>query len=88
MMAKTESGQDWKQTAERLQEKGNVPKRRAQVVALRDAGRSLSEIRDELGLSNRSNVSVHLKRYREDDLAAAEWLVEEGPTVKKGEQKG
>jgi len=71
---------DWQQLAKELSEHG-VPQRRAEVVALVSKGRTHSEVADELGLSDRSAVSVHLTRYRSQDLPNARWLVKNAPDV-------
>jgi DNA-binding NarL/FixJ family response regulator len=72
---------DWQRLAQRLQDHGDVPERRAEVVALVAAGRTHAEVADELGLEHRSNVAQHVKRYRMQDRAAAVWLAEHGPEI-------
>ena len=72
---------DWQALAQRLQDHGDVPERRAEVVALVAAGRTHAEVADELGLEHRSNVAQHVKRYRTQDRAAAVWLAEHGPEI-------
>lgn len=71
----------WEDLAERLQERGGLPRRRAEVVALLATGRSHADVQDELGLSSRGQVSNHVARYREDDVPQAEWLAEHAPEV-------
>lgn len=72
---------DWMARADELQEKGGVPKRRAEVVALREQGLTYSEISEELGGIASSNISEYLSLYREQDLAGAQWLVEHAPEL-------
>ena len=72
---------DWRELAECLQERGGVPDRRSQVVALIATGRTHSEAQDELGLENRSTGALHVKAYREQDLPEANWLSENGPEI-------
>lgn len=69
---------NWQERADKLHEDGGVPERRAQVVALREQGRTYSEICDELGINHTSNISRHLDIYREQ-LEQARWVVENGP---------
>jgi len=71
---------DWTELAAELSEHG-VPQRRAEVVALVRHGRTHAEVADELGLSGRSGVAVHIDRYRNQDLPNARWLVENAPEV-------
>lgn len=71
---------NWIELAEELSEHG-VPQRRAEVVALVSNGRTHAEVADELGLSNRSAVAVHVDRYRNQDLPDARWLAENAPEV-------
>lgn len=72
--------ESWRELAEKLSQHG-VPKRRAEVVALIEKGRTHAEVADELGLSNRSAVAVHVNRYRNQDLPDARWLAENAPEV-------
>lgn len=75
-MSELDSG--WEERAEELRGEGNVPKVRARVVALREAGHTYSEIAEKAGLNDRSNAKSHVDAY-EDQLEKAEWLVENGP---------
>lgn len=82
----TDSAQEsWHELAEQLEARG-VPEQRANVVALRDAGHSYSEIaaKLEFGANNndRSQVHRHLEAYREQ-RANAVWLSEHGPEVQQ-----
>jgi orotate phosphoribosyltransferase-like protein len=70
---------DWRDAADRLADHG-VPYKRAEVVALVDAGFTHAEIVDELDMSSRGAVSNQVKRYREN-RANAEWIVAEGPEI-------
>lgn len=74
---------DWRDRAEQLTEHG-VPQQRAKVVALRERGRTYSEIAAELGFGeggeDRSQVTRHLNAY-EEQLENSEWLVEHAPDV-------
>lgn len=72
--------QTWEERAAELHEKGNVAKRQAQVVALIETGRTHQEVKDELGLDNRSEVSTHVRRYREN-RDEVEWLADFGPDI-------
>lgn len=72
---------DWVERARELHEEGGVPERRAEVVALIEAGCSHTQAAEILGLNNRSNVASHLRDYREEDLPQAKWLAENGPEV-------
>jgi len=69
---------DWRQRADELHEKGGVPERRAEIVALREQGRTYQEIVDATEINYTSNVSQHLDAYREQ-LDEARWLVENAP---------
>lgn len=69
---------DWRERAAELHERGGVPKRRAEVVALREAGKTYAEIVDATEINYTSNVSQHLDAYREQ-LEEARWLVENAP---------
>jgi len=80
------SGQDaeWSELAELLHKKGGVPEKRAKAVALVYSGYTYDDAADELGIeakSRRSQIAQHVKRYREQDLTEAQWLVNEGPEV-------
>jgi len=75
------AAEDWRELADELHERGGVPERRAEVVALVATGHSYSETAAELGLNSRPNVAQHVKRYREEDVPAAEWLAEHGPEI-------
>jgi DNA-binding NarL/FixJ family response regulator len=72
---------DWQERATELHEQGGVPERRAEVVALVERGHSHSEVADRLDLDNRANVATHVRRYRDRDREAAEWLAENGPEI-------
>ena len=72
---------NWQELAEQLHEKGGVPQRRAEVVALIETEYSHSETADVLGLEHRANVAQHVKEYREQDRPEAEWLAEHGPEI-------
>lgn len=74
------SEQAWEDRAKEIQEKGGVAERQAQVVALIETGRTHQEVKDELGLDNRSEVSTHVRRYREK-RDKAEWLADFGPKI-------
>jgi len=71
----------WRERATDLHEQGGVPERRAEVVALLECGHSHSEVADRLDLDNRANVATHVRRYRDRDREAAEWLVKHGPDI-------
>lgn len=71
---------EWKSLADKLSQHG-IPERRAEVIALIETGRTHTEVADELGLSHRSSVSVHVDRYRNQDLPDARWLAENAPEV-------
>jgi len=81
-MSETEP-EDWRERAAQLREHG-VPDQRANVAALREQGRSYSEIASELGFGadndDRSQVKYHIDAYR-SHREDAEWLVEHGPTL-------
>lgn len=70
----------WRELADELIEHG-IPERRAEVVALVANGRTHAQVADELNLSNRSAVAVHLDRYRNEDLPHARWVAENAPEV-------
>ncbi|WP_330633667.1 helix-turn-helix domain-containing protein [Halocatena halophila] len=72
---------DVQELAEILQERGNIPPKRARVVALVDAGYSYREVAEILGMENPDEVSTHVKRYRDEDLEHAKWLVENGADI-------
>lgn len=74
--AETES---WQDRAAELHAHG-IPERRAQVVALIEAGYTHSETAERLGMNHRSTVSVHVREYR-DQQADIEWLVEHAPDI-------
>jgi hypothetical protein len=74
-------GEDWETLAERLHDRGGIPEGRADVIALLATGRSHSEAADALGYSSTGSISNHVERYREEDLAEAEWLLEHGPEI-------
>jgi hypothetical protein len=75
----TADERDWRDVADELYGSGDVPERRAEVVALVDAGRTHQEIADKLGIE-RQNVSKHVARYR-DQRAASDWLLSEAPQI-------
>ena len=72
--------QTWDERAEEVHKKGGVAKKQAQVVALIEAGRTHQEVKDELDLDNRSEVSTHVRRYR-DNRDEVEWLANFGPDI-------
>jgi len=72
--------QTWEERAEELHEKGGVAQKQAKVVALIETGRTHQEVKDELGLDKRSEVSTHVRRYR-DNRDEVEWLAEHGPEI-------
>ena len=61
----SESGMDWRERAEQLQERGGIPEQRAKIVALREAGYSYQGIVDTLDLSSRGSVLNQVEAYRE-----------------------
>lgn len=75
-----ETEQSWEDRAAELQEKGGVPKRQAEAVALLEEGCTHQEVTDELGLEKRSEVSTHVRRYR-DNRGEVEWLASFGPDI-------
>jgi len=74
----SDTDSDWRDRADDLHSRGGVPKRRAEVVALREAGKTYSEIVDATEINYTSNVSQHLDAYREQ-LNEARWLAENAP---------
>lgn len=68
---------DWQARADELHERGSVPKRRAAVVALREAGFSHTEVADELELTDRSK-SAHYQRLYREQREKATWLTDHG----------
>jgi len=70
----------WEERAEELHEKGGVAQKQAKVVALIETGRTHQEVKDELGLDKRSEVSTHVRRYR-DNRDEIEWLANFGPDI-------
>lgn len=73
--------ENWQERAAELHEQGGIPKRRAKVVALVEAGRTHSEVADTLDMNDRSNVGSLLHLYREEDLSEADWLSANGPRI-------
>lgn len=73
-------GGNWRQMADKLSEHG-VPQRRAEVVALLSSDHTHADVQETLGLSNRSEVAVHVDRYRTQDLPNARWLAENAPEL-------
>ena len=71
--------ESWQERAADLQEHG-IPKRRAQVVALIEAGHTHTETAEKLGMAHRSNVGVHVAQYREQ-YADIEWLAAHAPDI-------
>lgn len=69
----------WQDRAAELQAHG-IPERRAQVVALIEAGHTHTETAEILEMNNRSTVSVHVAEYR-DQHADIEWLAEHAPDI-------
>jgi len=74
----SKSKPEWRERADELHERGGVPERRAEVVALRESGMKYAEIVDATDINYTSNVSRHLDAYREQ-LDDARWLAESGP---------
>jgi len=72
--------QTWQERAEELHEKGDVAQKQAKVVALLETGKTHRGVKEELGLEDRSEVSTHVRRYRED-REEVKWLAEHGPEV-------
>jgi len=72
--------QTWEERAEELHEKGGVAQKQAKVVALIETGRTHQEVKDELGLDNRSEVSTHVRRYR-NNRDEVDWLADHGPEI-------
>jgi len=77
----TDEPTDWEALADELHEQGGLPERRAEVIALVATGHSHAEAADKIGYSSSGSISNHVERYREEDLAQAEWLVEHAPDV-------
>jgi FixJ family two-component response regulator len=71
---------NWTDRAAALHDHG-IPEKRAKVVALIAAGRTHAQVAEELGMSNRGEVSVHVTRYRNEDKANAEWLAANAPDI-------
>lgn len=69
---------NWQERADELNERGGVPPRRAQVVALKEAGLRQREIAERLGLTEGS-VSGHVSSY-EDQREQSKWLLREAPS--------
>lgn len=59
-----------------LSEKGGLPERNAEVIALVEAGHSYREIEDLIGI-DKSTIADHVSNYR-DRLDGSEWLVDNG----------
>ncbi len=76
----SESTSDWELRAEALQNRGGLPAKRAKVVALREQGLTYAEIAEELGGVADQTVQGHIESAR-DDIAAAQWLTENGPAA-------
>lgn len=72
--------QNWEDRARELHERGGVAKRQAQVVALIETGCTHQEVKDELGLDSRGEVSTHVRRYR-NNRDEADWLAAFGPEI-------
>jgi len=68
---------DWEARADELRNQGDLPKRRAEVIALREQGLTHEAIADELEIS-RVTVTDHVGAYR-DDVDASRWLLEHAP---------
>ena len=75
--------EDWRELADDLEAHG-VPRRQAEVVALRASGRTYADIAAELGFGSdnddRSQVKRHLDSY-EERLEDSRWLAENAPEV-------
>jgi len=71
--------ESWQDRAAALQAHG-IPERRAQVVALIEAGYTHTETAEALEMNNRSTVSVHVREYR-DQFDDIEWLAEHAPDI-------
>lgn len=67
-------------TAECLNEYGNIPEKRALAVSLVDIGFTHTEVAALLEMDNRGGVSTHVTRYR-TEYEAAEWLTENAPSI-------
>lgn len=80
-MSKTADADDWRELAKQLHERGGVPKRRAEAVALVTTGHSHEEAKKAMGTSSTGSISNHIERYRNEDIPEAEWLLEHGPEV-------
>lgn len=82
-VSNTKPKPQWGERADELNCHG-VPEQRANVVALRELGLTYAEIAAELELgsnnNDRSQVSRHLKYYREQ-RRNAEWLVANTPKI-------
>lgn len=79
-MSEAAAEADWRERARELHERGGVPERRAQIVALAERGLTNAEIADELALDSRGSVWVQIDRYR-DERDAAAWLAEHAPDI-------
>lgn len=79
----SETTPDWQARADELQDYG-VPRVQAQVVALREADHTYSEIAAVLGFGSndddRSQVTTHLEGYRRKREQARD-LLEHGPEL-------
>lgn len=71
--------ENWQARADELHEKGGVPPRRAEAVALRERGETYEAIADRLGLSGRGSAYEHVSKYR-DRRERVQWLSDHGPT--------
>lgn len=72
--------QTWRERADELNDRGDVPERQAEVVALVEQGKTHAEVKEQLELETRREVSTHVSRYRES-RDETEWLAEYGPEV-------
>lgn len=70
--------QSWRERAAELHDRGGVPKRRAQAVALREQGLTYRAIADELDVDHHSGMRTQVEAYL-DQRDAAQWLLEHGP---------
>jgi len=71
---------DWHERARELYERGGVPERRSEVVALAEQGLTNEEIATKLGLDSRGSVWQRIDRYR-TNREESEWLAEYGPEL-------
>lgn len=70
---------DWQARADELHERGGIPERRAEIVALTEAGRTHQQIADVIDW-NRSGIWKEIDAYR-DQRDEADWLLENAPDL-------